>query len=393
MSTAPTHPRQTTAYSENGHAETPNGLQDLHLQKKIERKKEAGLYRTLIAAEGHIDFSSNDYFGLSKHETLRNTGQNTLPAGATGSRSISGNSQLAEETEAAIARFHQREAALIFNSGYMANCGLFSCLADRGDTYIADELIHASIIDGMRLSHAHRLRFRHNNTGDLELKLQNSSGKKIVVAESVYSMDGDTAPLKAIAALCKKYRALLIVDEAHGTGVFGAKGEGLVAELGLQDEVYACIHTFGKALGLHGAAVTGSRILKEYLINHARSFIYTTALPPHTYMQIREAYQLITTADRRGLQERIAFFRNCADSLTQWRFLDSTTPIQGILPENNPQTRELAQYLYRKGFFVKAILPPSVPEGKERIRICLHSFNTEEEIAALFKAIGNFKTG
>jgi 8-amino-7-oxononanoate synthase len=393
MSTAPTHPRQTTAYSENGHAETPNGLQDLHLQKKIERKKEAGLYRTLIAAEGHIDFSSNDYFGLSKHETLRNTGQNTLPAGATGSRSISGNSQLAEETEAAIARFHQREAALIFNSGYMANCGLFSCLADRGDTYIADELIHASIIDGMRLSHAHRLRFRHNNTGDLELKLQNSSGKKIVVAESVYSMDGDTAPLTEIVRLCKKYQALLIVDEAHGTGVFGNKGEGLVAALGLQNEVYACIHTFGKALGLHGAAVTGSQILRQYLINHARSFIYTTALPPHTYLQIREAYRLIAEADRKGLGERIRFFRHCAQNAQPWRFLDSKTPIQGILPTDILQTRALAEHLLRQGFFVKAIVPPSVAAGKERIRICLHSFNTHEEIGALFHSIQDFKAG
>ena len=391
MSTAPTHPRQTTAHSENGHAETPNGLQDLHLQKKIERKHEAGLLRTLLTTEGRIDFSSNDYFGLSKHEALGQAAHNTLTAGATGSRSISGNSKLAEETEAGIARFHHRQAALIFNSGYMANCGLFSCLADRGDTYIADELIHASIIDGMRLSHANRLRFRHNDIEDLERKLHNTFGKKIIVVESVYSMDGDTAPLDEIVRLCKKHRALLIVDEAHGTGVFGEQGEGLVAALGLENDVYACIHTFGKALGLHGAAITGSRILRQYLINHARSFIYTTALPPHAYVQIQEAYKLITTADRRALQDRISYFRNCAASLPQWRFLNSTTPIQGILPENNRQTRELAEHLFRQGFFVKAILPPSVPAGKERIRICLHSFNTEEEIGALFNALRLFK--
>ncbi len=366
---------------------------DALLQEKIDQKKEAGLYRTLITPEGRIDFSSNDYFGFSKHEALSNLTHPVLPSGATGSRSISGNSQLAEETEDAIARFHNREAALIFNSGYMANCGLFSCLADRGDTYIADELIHASIIDGMRLSHAQRLRFRHNDTADLERKLHNTPGKKFIVVESVYSMDGDTAPLAEIIRLCKKYRALLIVDEAHGTGVFGDKGEGLVAALGLENEVYACIHTFGKALGLHGAAVTGSLILKQYLINHARAFIYTTALPPYTYRQIQEAYRLIQTADRKDLHARIAFFRNCTTSLNPWRFLDSHTPIQGILPADIRQTRELAEHLLQQGFFVKAIVPPSVPAGKERIRICLHSFNSNEEIGALFQAIRNFNAG
>ncbi len=219
--------------------------------------------------------------------------KNELPSGATGSRSITGNSQLAEETEQLIANFHGREAALIFNTGYMANVGLFSCIAGKGDTFISDEYIHASMIDGMRLSYANRLRFKHNDIADLEKKLKIATGNKIVAVESIYSMDGDEAPLKEIVAACKKHDALLIVDEAHATGVYGDKGDGLVCKYGLQNDVYAVVHTFGKALGLHGAVVTGSKVLRNFLLNQARSFIFTTALPPHNYLLVQKAYGLL----------------------------------------------------------------------------------------------------
>ena len=316
-------------------------------------------------------------------------GEHSLPSGATGSRSITGNSLLAEETEQLIANFHNREAALIFNTGYMANVGLFSCIAAKGDTYISDEFIHASIIDGMRLSYANRLRFKHNDLADLEKKLQLATGKKIVVVESIYSMDGDEAPLIEMAQLCKRYDALLIVDEAHATGLYGDKGNGLVCQYRLENEVYACIHTFGKAIGLHGAAITGSKVLRNFLINQARSFIYTTALPPHHYLQIQLAYQLLPSGKRKALHGLVDYFRQAIAVNKNINFINSHSPIQGIMVGDNFATKALSNHLVEKGFFVRPILSPTVPVGKERIRICIHSFNTKEEIEGLVYSIVN----
>ena len=360
---------------------------DHYLQQKLEEKKSIGTLRTLIHATDKIDFSSNDYFGFAQSGVLNQTEKNDLPSGATGSRSITGNSALAEQTEQLIANFHNREAALIFNTGYMANVGLFSCIAAKGDTFISDEYIHASIIDGMRLSYANRLRFKHNDLMDLEKKLQVATGKKIVAVESIYSMDGDEAPLKEIAALCKQYSALLIVDEAHATGVFGDKGDGLVCQYKLENDVYAVVHTFGKAVGLHGAVVTGSNVLRNYLLNQARSFIYATALPPHIYLQVQKAYQLLPDADRTLLNELIAYFRKAISSISSISFIDSHSPIQGMVVGDNFKTKALATYLFDKGFFVRPILSPTVPVGKERIRICLHSFNTKEQIDNLLNEV------
>ena len=370
----------------------PNEQFDIFLQSKLDEKNQVGTLRSLVDAAGKIDFSSNDYFGFATSGVLHNVEAIHLPTGATGSRSITGNSALAEATEQLIANFHNREAALIFNTGYMANVGLFSSIAGKGDTFISDEFIHASIIDGMRLSYANRLRFKHNDLAELEKKLQVASGKKIVVVESVYSMDGDEAPLIEMAAICKKHQALLIVDEAHATGVFGKKGDGLVCQYGLEKEVYACIHTFGKAIGLHGAAVTGSKVLRDYLLNQARSFIYTTALPPHLYLQIQQAYQLLPSADRVILKKLITYFREAGKKYSQLSFIESNSPIQGILMGDNFKAKALANHLIGNGFFVRAILSPTVPIGKERLRFCLHSFNTVNEIDALLSLVNKFKT-
>lgn len=372
---------------------TINQQFDAHLQQKLDEKKTAGTLRSLIYADDKIDFSSNDYFGFAKSGLLTldpGSYRDELPSGATGSRSITGNSQLAEETEQLIANFHGREAALIFNTGYMANVGLFSCIAGKGDTYISDEYIHASIIDGMRLSYANRLRFKHNEMVDLEKKLTNATGKKIVAVESIYSMDGDEAPLKEIAAVCKKHNALLIVDEAHATGVYGDKGDGFVCKYGLQDDVYAVVHTFGKALGLHGAVVTGSHVLRNFLLNQARSFIFTTALPPHNYLLVQKAYSLLPTADRSKLYELVEYFRKKISEVKTFGFIESYSPIQGILVGDNFKTKALAAHLIDKGFFVRPVLSPTIPVGKERIRICIHSFNTNAQINSLFDEINNF---
>ncbi len=368
-----------------------DALQDfnLHLQHELDELEANGLLRSLVLPDSLIDFSSNDYLGFSRSASLTVI-EKELRHGATGSRSISGNCKEAEEAEQKVAAFHGYEAALIFNSGYAANVGLFSCIASRGDTFISDEYIHASTIDGMRLSHAHRVKFKHNNLQDLELKLNEAVGTKFVSIESIYSMDGDEAPLVAISSLCKKYNALLIVDEAHALGVFGDKGDGLVCKYNLQDEVLACIYTFGKAAGLHGAAVAGNASMRKFLINKARSFIYSTAMPPPMYEQIKLAYDLLPTASRGKLFELITYFKNQARSLSAIEFLKSDSPIQGVVIGDNLKAKAMAQHLNTNGFFIRAILSPTVPVGKERLRICLHEFNSKQEIDELMSQIKIF---
>lgn len=360
------------------------------LTKKLATRKDQGLFRDLVLANGKIDFASNDYLGFARHPSLNRSGDASMNSGATGSRLISGNSVEAEEAERIIAQFHQAEAALIFNSGYSANVGLCSCIASKDDTFIADELIHASAIDGMRLSLATRLKFKHNDVGDLEQKLKKATGNKFVVVESLYSMDGDEAPLQLVADLCERYKAYLIVDEAHAVGVLGERGEGLVCKYALQSKVFACVYTFGKALGLHGAAVTGSTVLKNYLINFARSFIYSTALPPHAYRQIQKAYELLPRADRQALTDVIAYFKMTSKKVNRWSFLKSDSHIQGILVGNNTTAKALSNHLFEKGIYAKAILSPTVAVGSERLRICLHAFNQKEEIDLLIDELNQF---
>jgi len=363
---------------------------DLQLQEKLDARTSNGLYRSLVFSEGKIDFSSNDYLGFARIAELSAVPVDDLPAGATGSRLVSGNHPEAVEAEETIARFHHAEAALLFNCGYMANLGLLSAIAGKDDTYIADEWVHASMVDGMRLSNARRFKFRHNDTSDLEKKLERATGRKFVAVESLYSMDGDEAPLQEIAALCDAYNALLIVDEAHATGVFGNTGEGLVCHYGLRHRVYACVYTFGKALGLHGAAVTGSATLKNHLVNAARPFIYSTALPPQAYRQITAAYKMLPAANRQGLFRLVEHFRKEAGRVSGFSLLDSRSQIQGVVVGDNHRAKALSNHLLQKGIYAKAILSPTVPKGSERLRICLHTFNTEEEINLLIREINRF---
>jgi 8-amino-7-oxononanoate synthase len=358
------------------------------LQQKLDERKANGLLRSLVCADHLVDFSSNDYLGFAGLKELDPCNfQEDLKSGATGSRLISGNSKLAEETEQIIAQYHKAASALIFNSGYDANIGLLSCLAGRNDTIITDQLVHASIIDGTRLSHAQRFNFLHNDVEDLEKKLKAAKGNVFVVVESVYSMDGDIADLNSIADLCVKYGAALIVDEAHATGVYGEKGEGLVALHGLEEKVFARVITFGKAQGLHGAAILGSETLRSYLINHARSFIYSTALPPISYVQLQTAYKLLPNVNRNKLFELVDYFLQKASGIKSLSFIKSQSLIQGIIAGSNEKAKALSKKLEEQGFFVKAILSPTVPEGTERLRICTHSFNTKEQIDNLLKEL------
>lgn len=360
------------------------------LNDKLQERKDNLSIRNLSAYNLSVDFCSNDYLGLARSVELKkliDETEATVPHylnGAGGSRLLSGNTQYTEETEQFIAGFHQAESGLIFNSGYDANVGLLSSVPQRGDTIITDELIHASIIDGCRLSHATRYKFLHNNLNDLEAKLQLAKGNVFVVVESVYSMDGDMAPLMEISNLCATYQANLIVDEAHATGIFGKKGRGLINQLNLTEKVFAHIVTFGKAMGTHGAIILGSKNLRHYLVNFARSFIYTTAAPIHNIIAIRSAYQLLDTIDHQLIHQKIGLFRKLIKE-HNINALDSESTIQGILFSSNEDTKLAAGTLQNKGFDVRAILSPTVARGKERLRICLHTFNTDDEMISLVK--------
>ena len=338
----------------------------------LENRKDSGSYRSLSLFQDFVDFFSNDYLGLSRK--LKVESQKFDRLGSSGSRLISGNSVEAENCERFLADFFQSESALVFNSGYDANIGLFSSVPQKGDTVIYDSLIHASIRDGIRLSHAKSYSFAHNDLQDLEKKIKISEGSVFVAVESLYSMDGDICPLDEVIEMCAKFNAFLIVDEAHAVGVLGEKGKGLT----FNKDVFTRVITFGKGYGFHGAAVLGSEELKNYLINFARSFIYTTALPVQDYQLIQQ--QIESSKDdnlRVTLQSNIDYFRA---KLNYQGVSASTSPIQILEIPGVENALRLAKRLQDNNFAVKAILSPTVPEGKERIRICIHSFNTKEEI-------------
>ncbi|MFD0941245.1 aminotransferase class I/II-fold pyridoxal phosphate-dependent enzyme [Pedobacter boryungensis] len=359
------------------------------LQQKLKERTDKGLLRKLTNHFLPVDFCSNDYLGFARSSALKKLIEEQIKYvkpylnGSGGSRLLSGNHPYTEETEQFVADFHDAETGLIFNSGYDANIGLLSSIPQSGDTIITDELIHASLIDGARLSYAKRYKFKHNDIADLEWKLKAAKGLIYVVIESVYSMDGDLAPILEINSLCKLYNAHLIVDEAHATGIFGNQGQGLVLKLGLQNEVFARIVTFGKAIGTHGAIVLGSKNLHNYLINFARSFIYTTAAPLYHIVAINCAYQLLAKGNETTkITSKINLYNSLIYDL-KLPTISSQSAIQTILFNNNKTVKNAAKNLQEKGFDVKAILSPTVPEGKERLRICLHTYNSDEEITKL----------
>ncbi len=364
-------------------------MTDHFLDKKlVEREQNHSLRSLTIKRNDMIDFSGNDYLGIVKNKLIEQSIDSRLSHGSTGSRLLSGNYELIEETEKTIADFHQAETGLIFNSGYDANTGLLSCVPQKNDTIIFDQLSHASLRDGIRLSFANSFSFFHNDLQDLEKKLKsvNTTGQRFVVTESVFSMDGDMAPLKEISDLSEKYDAALVVDEAHATGVIGSKGEGLVQQLKLQDKCFARIHTFGKACGVHGAIILGSDKLKKYLINFSRQFIYSTSLPPASVEAIKIAYQLFPSMEkeREQLGELLRIFNNATSNLN---ILKSKTPIQPVIIPGNEEVKRIAKLCREKKFDIRPILYPTVPKGQERLRIVLHSFNTVAAVKGLLNLL------
>jgi len=372
------------------------------LAHKLQQREANYALRELLFSKDSIDFASNDYLGFAKNETIFNETheylvQNNLKVnGATGSRLISGNHSLYTTAENFIAKFHDVPAALIFNSGYDANVGFFSSVPQRNDIILYDELCHASIRDGIAMSNAKSYKFQHNDLEDLESIIQRYNTEPVevyVVTESVFSMDGDCPNLEELVSISKKYNCHLVIDEAHALGVFGESGEGLVQNLDFQNDVFARIITFGKGLGCHGAAIIGSEELKSYLVNFARSFIYTTGLSPHSVATIYIAYQQLQKEKvaMQKLKHNIKYFnqvktQNGLKSL----FVYSKSAIQSAIIPGNEKVKSIASKLQENGFDVKAILSPTVPEGQERLRFCLHSYNSEEEISEVLRLLSNF---
>ena len=368
-----------------------------NLQKKIRHRKKQNTLRalTVFYDKPYEDFASNDYLGLARESSIAHEAQKILNTyahknGSTASRLLCGTHRIHLDFEKYLSNFYQTPAVLLFNSGYDANIGFFSAILDRESIIFYDAYIHASIRDGISLSRAKAYKFPHNDLEDLKRrfkKLARPEKVTYIVVEALYSMDGDTAPLREIAAFAHKNRAYLIVDEAHSNGVFG---KGLVAHWRIVDKVFARICTFGKAFGTHGAAVLCQRDLRAYLINFARSFIYTTALSPHSVAIIWASYRYWETHPQNAakLHQNIQLFKKHirSNGLEKY-FIESHSPIQSFLIGDATKAKNLADKLQKDGFGVYAIISPTVPKTKERIRICLHSYNDPECYDDFFKRL------
>lgn len=322
--------------------------------------------RELVVYEPLIDFASNDYLGFARSKELREKiFQRSLhfDLGATGSRLLTGNSELVEDLEKKIACFFEGEMALVFPSGYTANLALFSTIATRDDHIFFDKMVHASIRDGIVLSRAKAIGWQHNDLESLEKLLKKGFKRAFVAAESVYSVDGTVAPLKELSKLCDKYGAHLLIDEAHAAGVFG---KGLVCQMNLK--VFAKVITFSKAMGVSGGAILGNCFLKTHLINYSRPFIYTTAMPSYCVIAISEALAHFEKSDAMAHLHALM------------HYFELKTPIYSL---KVTEAKKKAFELRQNKVAVSALLPPTVPQGQEYLRICLHAFNSEEEIDQL----------
>jgi 8-amino-7-oxononanoate synthase len=365
---------------------------------ELQAVKDAGLYRQLRLVGGDqgatltldgrevINFSSNNYLGIANHPALAAAAKEAIDrygCGSGASRLISGNMTLHEQLETRLAQFKSTEAALVFNSGFQANVGILSTLTDKGDVILSDSLNHASIIDGCRLSKAQTLVYPHGDLDALEacLKQAAPARRRLIVTETIFSMDGDEAPLAEIVELAEKYDAMVMVDEAHGTGVFGANGAGVVAKLGLAPRVLIQMGTLGKALGGFGAYVAGSRALCDLLINRCRSFIFTTSLPPAVMAMALAAIDLVQNEPQR----RATLRHNCRklkQGLNRLGFElgKSESPILPLIIGDAARCMALSAALLDRGVFAQGIRPPTVPAGTSRLRITLMATHSDAQI-------------
>jgi 8-amino-7-oxononanoate synthase len=373
------------------------------IQDELQAIKQGSLYRRLRRVENDqgpvlvldgrevINLSSNNYLGLANHPALAGAAKQAIDrygCGSGASRLISGNMALHEELERRLAEFKATEAALVFNSGFQANTGILSTLAGEGDLIFSDALNHASVIDGCRLSRAKTVIYAHGDLDQLETALKQSerSRRRLIVTESIFSMDGDEAPLTGIVELAKRYGAMVMVDEAHATGLFGANGAGIVAKLGLGDRVLVQMGTLGKALGGFGAYVAGSSALRELLINRCRSFIFTTSLPPAVMAMAIAAIDLV----EREPERRQTLWNNCRYLTEQLRRLGlhvgaSVSPILPLIIGDAGKCMKFSDQLLERGVFAQGIRPPTVPPGSSRLRITVMATHTREHLDRALK--------
>jgi 8-amino-7-oxononanoate synthase len=368
------------------------------IQKRIQRELDSlrgtSQFRTLECLAG-VNLCSNDYLGLAFDSRLRralaDAVERTATVGSTGARLLSGNSPEWEAVETEFAEFAGTEAALYFGSGYAANVGLLSSLLKSGDIVFSDALNHASLIDGIRLSAASKVIYPHRDLEFLQSALQqhsNAPGGRVIVTESVFSMEGDMAPIAHLLELARRYSAALVVDEAHATGVCGPQGRGVAAELGAEREILAILHTCGKSLASAGALVCGSRSLKDYLVNRARTFVFSTAMPPYFAGQIKAALDLARASEsRRAHLRSISAVLRDGLAAAGVNFGFSSTHIVPVILGSNEAALRVASELERNGFAVRAIRPPTVPPGTARLRISLTSRITHEDIRRLVAVI------
>jgi glycine C-acetyltransferase len=375
------------------------------LQKDLQDLENLGIYRSLktvdspqgreITLEGKrvLNFCSNDYLGLANDARIKKAALEAIEEyglGAGASRLVCGNMGPHERLEEDLARFKNTEGALLFSSGYMANTGIIPALMDRRSVVLSDRLNHASIIDGIILSRARLMRYPHADMRALREILKNlpTAKRKLIVTDSVFSMDGDRAPLKEIVDLAGHYEAMVMVDEAHAFGVLGQRGSGLVEELGLEGQVDIQMGTLSKAAGCFGAYACGTKVLRDYLINKSRSFIYTTAMPPLLAQASRAALEII----RQGGQLRRKLLENADDLREQLKVMgfdtmNSSTPIIPILVKGPVQAVAMSERLLRQGIFVQAIRPPTVPMGTSRLRLTVMATHTQEDLNQLLNAL------
>jgi 8-amino-7-oxononanoate synthase len=367
------------------------------LQQALAARAAQGTLRALTVAPAGLDFVSNDYLGLAAHPEIAAAAAccyTEQGSGSKGARLLGGNPPIFCAVETKLAAWKGSEAALIFNCGYSANVGVLSALCDQDTHLFMDRLDHASMVDGYQLSGARLHRFRHNDPANLERALQAVPAQafKIIAVESVYSMDGDLAPLAAYADLAERYTALFYVDEAHGEGVFGPAGKGLVHALGLEKRVDLTLATFGKAYGCAGACVFGSRLLIDYLINHARSFIYSTALPPGAVAAMSAAVDVSVRESWRR-EHVLQLSDHLRSELQKMGFdtLNSQSQIVPVVLGSNERALSASRFLAQKGLRIAAVRPPTVPVGTARLRINLTAAHTKEQVDQLLAALTEWR--
>ncbi len=339
-----------------------------------------------------INFCSNDYLGLANHPDVISAFKKAADTWGVGSGSahlICGHTRAHHALEEDLAAFTGRDRALLFSTGYMANLGAISALVGRGDTVLEDRMNHASLLDGGLSSGARFKRYAHADTGHLNELLAKSEGNSLIVTDGVFSMDGDTAPLQALSAVAKQHSAWLMVDDAHGFGILGANGCGVTEVAGLrQDEVQVLVGTLGKAFGTFGAFVAGSEELIETLINTARTYIYTTALPASVAEATRASLKILRTESwrREKLLTLVEHFRAVATQL-DLPLMPSSSPIQPVLVGQSEKASMASQYLFENGFLVSAIRPPTVPVNAARLRVTFSALHEAVQVDQLLEAL------